>query len=301
MRADLKRLKRETETGRTAVADRRRLPQPGPQPAAAAAPTRRAAPARAASIGAPLVTAAAIGGVAPVAVAADAGADRARHRRPRRLPQSHRRHDVRRHARAKRSRVQLRQSPFLNLLPEQQVQATLRLMGRDADGAVTPEIAREVCQRTRRKAMLGGTHRQPRHRATSSRCARRTASTATTLAEEQVQAASKEASDHARSARRRRASARRSASRWRRCSATTASIEEATTPSLEALKAYSQGMTDAAHAGRLRFACRSSAAPSSSIRTSRSRTRGSARCCRISANATKRRRPPRAPTSCATR
>src|SRR5262249_46236199 len=44
--------------------------------------------------------------------------------------------------------LQLRQSPFLNLVPEQQVQATLRLMGRDPMTAVTPEIGREVCQRT---------------------------------------------------------------------------------------------------------------------------------------------------------
>ena len=60
-------------------------------------------------------------------------------------------------------------------------------------------------------------------------------------------------------------------------------IEQATTKSLEALKAYSQGMTDAPNAGRLRCRCRSSAAPSSSIRSSRWRTRGSAPCCRTSA------------------
>lgn len=38
--------------------------------------------------------------------------------------------------------VQLRQSPFLNLLPEQQVQSTLRLMGR-ADMPLLVEARKE--------------------------------------------------------------------------------------------------------------------------------------------------------------
>ncbi|HEY2908442.1 MAG TPA: protein kinase, partial [Vicinamibacterales bacterium] len=52
--------------------------------------------------------------------------------------------------------VQLRQSPFLAILPEQRVQGTLRLMGRRADERITPEIARDVCQRTGSKATVGG-------------------------------------------------------------------------------------------------------------------------------------------------
>ena len=46
--------------------------------------------------------------------------------------------------------VQLRQSPFLNLLPEQQMQTTLQQMGREQSEPLTPEVAREVCQRDRR-------------------------------------------------------------------------------------------------------------------------------------------------------
>ena len=53
--------------------------------------------------------------------------------------------------------VQLRQSPYLNLLPEPQVQMTLQQMGRGATEPLTPEIAREVCVRSSAKAMLGGT------------------------------------------------------------------------------------------------------------------------------------------------
>ena len=50
--------------------------------------------------------------------------------------------------------VQLRQSPFLSVLPEQRVQGTLRLMGRKADDKLTPEVARDLCQRTASKAMI---------------------------------------------------------------------------------------------------------------------------------------------------
>ena len=52
--------------------------------------------------------------------------------------------------------VQLRQSPFLAILPEQRVQGTLRLMGRRADERITPDIARDICQRTGSKATIGG-------------------------------------------------------------------------------------------------------------------------------------------------
>jgi len=52
--------------------------------------------------------------------------------------------------------VQLEQSPFLNLLSERRVNDTLKLMGRPAGDRLTPEVTREVCQRTSTKAMLAG-------------------------------------------------------------------------------------------------------------------------------------------------
>jgi DNA-binding winged helix-turn-helix (wHTH) protein len=52
--------------------------------------------------------------------------------------------------------VQLEQSPFLSLVSEQQVQQTLRLMGRPADAKLTPEISREICLRTGSKAAIDG-------------------------------------------------------------------------------------------------------------------------------------------------
>ena len=52
--------------------------------------------------------------------------------------------------------VQLEQSPFLDLVSDRKVNATLKLMGRHAGDHLTPEVAREVCQRTGSKAMLTG-------------------------------------------------------------------------------------------------------------------------------------------------
>jgi tetratricopeptide (TPR) repeat protein len=52
--------------------------------------------------------------------------------------------------------VELAQSPFLNVLPEQRVQETLRLMGRAGNERVTQSVAREVCQRTQSRAVLVG-------------------------------------------------------------------------------------------------------------------------------------------------
>jgi serine/threonine protein kinase/tetratricopeptide (TPR) repeat protein len=52
--------------------------------------------------------------------------------------------------------VQLEQSPYLNVLPQSRIQAALRLMGRSPDERVTSDVAREVCLRDGVKAMLTG-------------------------------------------------------------------------------------------------------------------------------------------------
>jgi serine/threonine protein kinase/tetratricopeptide (TPR) repeat protein len=52
--------------------------------------------------------------------------------------------------------VQLEQSPFLSLVPEDRVQQTLRMMSQPADVHLTPQLAREVCQRTASAAVLQG-------------------------------------------------------------------------------------------------------------------------------------------------
>ena len=55
--------------------------------------------------------------------------------------------------------LQLRQSPFLNVVPEQQVQATLRLMGREPMTPITAELGREICQRAAPKRCLAARSR----------------------------------------------------------------------------------------------------------------------------------------------
>jgi eukaryotic-like serine/threonine-protein kinase len=52
--------------------------------------------------------------------------------------------------------VDLEQSPFFNVFPEQRVQQTLRRMGRPPDTRVTQDVAREICERAGIKAMLIG-------------------------------------------------------------------------------------------------------------------------------------------------
>ena len=52
--------------------------------------------------------------------------------------------------------VSLTQSPFLNLVSQQEVDQTLRLMGRPPDTRITPEIGREICQRANIQAMVHG-------------------------------------------------------------------------------------------------------------------------------------------------
>ena len=52
--------------------------------------------------------------------------------------------------------VSLRQSPFLNVLPAGQVASTLQLMTRPPGTKITAEVARELCLRTGSKAYLAG-------------------------------------------------------------------------------------------------------------------------------------------------
>ena len=52
--------------------------------------------------------------------------------------------------------VQLDQSPFLDLVSDRKVNQTLKEMGRHAADRLTPEVSREVCQRMGSKAVVAG-------------------------------------------------------------------------------------------------------------------------------------------------
>jgi serine/threonine protein kinase/tetratricopeptide (TPR) repeat protein len=52
--------------------------------------------------------------------------------------------------------VDLEQSPFLQVIPQSRVQDTLKYMGRQPNERLTNDVARELCQRVGSKAMLSG-------------------------------------------------------------------------------------------------------------------------------------------------
>ncbi|MGZ4733268.1 MAG: protein kinase domain-containing protein, partial [Terriglobales bacterium] len=52
--------------------------------------------------------------------------------------------------------VDLGQSPYLNVFPEQKIRQTLQFMGRSPADRITSDVGREVCQRDGIKAMLNG-------------------------------------------------------------------------------------------------------------------------------------------------
>src|SRR5205807_4779996 len=52
--------------------------------------------------------------------------------------------------------VDLGQSPYLNVFPDQKIRQTLQFMGRSPTDRITSDIGREICQRDSIKAMLNG-------------------------------------------------------------------------------------------------------------------------------------------------
>ena len=52
--------------------------------------------------------------------------------------------------------VDLGQSPYLNVFPEQKIRQTLQFMGRGPTDRITSDVGREICQRDGIKAMLNG-------------------------------------------------------------------------------------------------------------------------------------------------
>jgi serine/threonine protein kinase/tetratricopeptide (TPR) repeat protein len=52
--------------------------------------------------------------------------------------------------------VQLEQSPYLNVFPQDRVRDTMHYMGRSPDERITPDLARQICQREGVKAVIEG-------------------------------------------------------------------------------------------------------------------------------------------------
>jgi serine/threonine protein kinase/tetratricopeptide (TPR) repeat protein len=270
MRADLKRLKRETESGRSSIAssaDEAALVSSGAMQSqsslrAAQSSTSASAPA-AASVSAPSKFSASSGTVAPVKsrrkiflvaaiaafAAAFAGGIFISRSHANKLTEkdsivladfTNTTGDAVFDGTLKTAlQVSLAQSPFLSLVPESEVQSTLKLMGKPPDTRVTPEIAREISEREGVKAMVHGSIASLGSAFVVSLEAVNGA-TGNVIGQEQVQAASKEKVLDALG--------QASTNLRGKLGESLASIQkfdtplqEATTPSLEALKLVSQG------------------------------------------------------------
>ena len=135
--------------------------------------------------------------------------------------------------------VSLRQSPFLNVLSDSEVARSLQLMTRPASTKLTPEVARELCQRADSKAYVAGSIASLGSEYVLGLKAVNCQS-GDTLAEEQVTASSKEKVLDAlgNAASQLRTELGESLATVKKFDVP---LEEATTPSLEALKAYSLG------------------------------------------------------------
>ena len=133
--------------------------------------------------------------------------------------------------------VQLEQSPFLSLISDQRTRQTLALMGQPDTRRLTPEIAREVCARLGSKAYLSGTIANLGSQYVIGLSAVNCL-TGDPLTQEQVTADSKE---HVLGALGQAASKMRErlGESLRTVNKLATPIEQATTPSLEALQAYS--------------------------------------------------------------
>ena len=135
--------------------------------------------------------------------------------------------------------VQLEQSPFLSIISEQQIQQTLQMMGQKPDAKLTPKIAGELCQRTASAAVLDGSITQVGTpyllTVKAVNC-----SSGETLASTEAQASDK---SHVLDALGKTASEIRNklGESLSTVQKFDTPLEQATTPSLEALKAFSSG------------------------------------------------------------
>lgn len=145
--------------------------------------------------------------------------------------------------------VHLGQSPFLDLVNDERIHETLRTMGRDEHDPLTHEVAREVCARQGVKALIDGAIRPLGSHfvldLTATAC-----EDGGILAREQEQAERKEdvLRGLGKAATRLRAQLGESLTMVRSYDVP---VEQATTPSLEALKAYSLGLQQRARGSEI--------------------------------------------------
>ena len=146
--------------------------------------------------------------------------------------------------------AQLRQSPFLSLVSDDRIEKTLAMMQQSPDARLTPEIAQGVCVRTASAAVLDGSIASLGSQYILALRAKNCA-TGDILADEQAQVARKEnvlgsLSQMATQVRQRLGESVVSIERYSR------PLQEATTASLDAWKAFTTATQVFASAGRAR-------------------------------------------------
>jgi serine/threonine protein kinase/tetratricopeptide (TPR) repeat protein len=136
--------------------------------------------------------------------------------------------------------VELHQSPFLSLISDRQVQQQLALMGQQKEARLTSEVAQQICERTTSAMVLEGSIASLGSQYVLGLRARN-CNTGNTVDQEQVQVARREdvLDSLSQVARKFRTQVGESLATMEKHSTP---LAEATTPSLEALKAYSTGM-----------------------------------------------------------
>ena len=136
--------------------------------------------------------------------------------------------------------VELQQSPFLTLISDRKIQQTLALMGQPKDARLTSEMAQQICERTASAAVLEGSIASVGSQYVLGLRAKN-CNTGNILDQEQAVAAKREdvLNSLSQIARKFRTRVGESLATVERHSTP---LAEATTPSLEALKAYSTAM-----------------------------------------------------------
>ncbi len=145
--------------------------------------------------------------------------------------------------------IQLEESPFLSLVSDDRIRQQLRLMGQRDDAPLTPEVARGVCERNGSAAVVEGSVAPLGTQYVLGLRAKRCA-TGELIHDQQAQAGTKEEVLNVLS--------RMTSSFRARVGESLASVEqhstplpEATTPSIEALKAYSTAGSVTSSSGNL--------------------------------------------------
>jgi serine/threonine protein kinase len=143
--------------------------------------------------------------------------------------------------------VELQQSPLLNLMADRRLQQQLALMGQPREARLTPDIAQQICERTASAAVLEGSIASVGSQYVLGLRAKN-CNTGNTLAQAQAVAARREdvlssLSQIAHTFRTRLGESLATVEK------NSTPLADATTPSLEALKAYSTGMRAALSSG----------------------------------------------------